>query len=308
MSRAKEIKLKDIAENDIVIAFMGPTGAGKSTFIDIATKQGGRTVGHSLESYTVTVRAVKFQAEDGTSVIFVDTPGFDDTNRSDTDVLNMISNWLEKTYRQNVKLAGLVYMHRISDNRMAGSPYKNLRMFANLCGDDMLGNVVLVTTMWSNVKPEVGAERERQLQQEFWKPMIDQGSVVKRFDCTYKRAWDIVNVLIGRAQREAVLLQEEIVDLGRKLSETEAGKTLYNALQRLLAEQKETVRMLQEEAKIQDNPKLAKELEKEYDKIQRELDKTFEDMKRLKIPFGRRFALLFSFKKAKSHSVFSPKS
>ena len=31
-------------------------------------------------------------------IVFVDTPGFDDTTRSDTDVFEMISTWLIKTY------------------------------------------------------------------------------------------------------------------------------------------------------------------------------------------------------------------
>ena len=30
--------------------------------------------------------------------VFVDTPGFDDTNRSDRDILRMIADWLEKKY------------------------------------------------------------------------------------------------------------------------------------------------------------------------------------------------------------------
>lgn len=30
-------------------------------------------------------------------VVFVDTPGFDDTNTKDTDILQAIADWLEKT-------------------------------------------------------------------------------------------------------------------------------------------------------------------------------------------------------------------
>ena len=35
---------------------------------------------------------------DGYNIVFVDTPGFDDPEKSDTDVLKMISDWLEITY------------------------------------------------------------------------------------------------------------------------------------------------------------------------------------------------------------------
>ena len=35
---------------------------------------------------------------DGCRVVLVDTPGFDDTTRSDADVLNMIAAFLETSY------------------------------------------------------------------------------------------------------------------------------------------------------------------------------------------------------------------
>lgn len=31
-------------------------------------------------------------------MVFVDTPGFDDTYKSDTEILSMIADWLVKTY------------------------------------------------------------------------------------------------------------------------------------------------------------------------------------------------------------------
>ena len=53
----------------------------------------------------------------------------------------------------------LLYFHRISDNRMAGTLLKNLRMFEELCGKDALKNVIL-TTMWDEVDEETGLARE----------------------------------------------------------------------------------------------------------------------------------------------------
>ena len=29
-------------------------------------------------------------------IVFVDTPGFDDTNKSDMEILEMLANWLRK--------------------------------------------------------------------------------------------------------------------------------------------------------------------------------------------------------------------
>ncbi|KAL4255627.1 hypothetical protein AB1N83_011959 [Pleurotus pulmonarius] len=101
-----------------VIAVIGPTGAGKSTFINYANRNASKQdIGHSLESFTSKVQPIKIKM--GTDqIVLVDTPGFDDTNMSDTRVLNMVAEWLRETYNNQMKLAGIIYMHRISDNRM----------------------------------------------------------------------------------------------------------------------------------------------------------------------------------------------
>lgn len=50
-------------------------------------------VGHALEICTTEVTPVRTPYLDG--VIFVDTPGFDDTNRSDADILDATRRWLK---------------------------------------------------------------------------------------------------------------------------------------------------------------------------------------------------------------------
>ena len=54
-------------------------------------------IGHDLESCTSEIGMIKMSFP-GYNIVFVDTPGFDDTKRPDSDILKMISDWLEKTY------------------------------------------------------------------------------------------------------------------------------------------------------------------------------------------------------------------
>jgi exonuclease VII small subunit len=201
-------------------------------------------------------------------------------------------------YEKDIKLAGIIYLHRITDNRMGGSPLRNLRMFGELCGDQAVKKVVLVTTMWDRGKtdPKTLHQREKELFDNYWKTMINYGASTARFDNSAASAWKIIAPILKQREAEILLLQEELVDLNRALNETQAGKTLYSDLQRLLAEQRDTVRSLAEQAREQSNPQLAQKLEAELKRIQKDFDKTFNEIKRLKIPLGKRLLLLFSKK------------
>jgi len=288
---------------------MGPTGSGKSTFVDTATKQNGKTIGHALKSCTSSIGAFKFKVPgDARSFVLVDTPGFDDTNMSDTEILHMIADWLEQTYKRRILLTGIIYLHRISDNRMAGSPLKNLRMFAKLCGDDSMENVVLATTMWGLLKDRsVGERRQEELAQKYWQPLLACGCTPARFENTYESAWAIINKIVDATHpTHSTLLQEEMVDLRRRLCETEAGVTLYNSLQKSLADQKEAIRKLRDEAVAEQNEDLARELTAQIEVIQAGIQEIFDQVTKMKISIGRRILLFFSFKKARSRGLTIP--
>jgi hypothetical protein len=102
----------------------------------------------------------------GQHVHLIDTPGFDDTNRSDIDTLKTIASYLSASFANGVRLSGIVYLHRISDNRVAGSGMRNLRMFKQLSGSSAWPNTVIGTTMWGADEYAKGIERERELSNE----------------------------------------------------------------------------------------------------------------------------------------------
>jgi hypothetical protein len=132
--------------------------------------------------------------------------------------------------------------------------------------------------------------------------MMKLGASTSRFLNSTDSAWIIINLILEEHANEALLLQEELVDLKRSLNETQAGKTLYSDLQRLLAEQRDTVRSLAEQARNESNPQLARQLDDEYKRIQKDLDKTFTEIKSLKIPLGRKLMQVFA-KKSRGVSV-----
>jgi predicted GTPase len=66
---------------------------------------------------------------DDTYVTLIDTPGFDDTDRTDADILKLIADYLVGTYQNNVLLTGLILLQPISGNRVQGSERRRTRVF-----------------------------------------------------------------------------------------------------------------------------------------------------------------------------------
>ena len=104
-------------------------------------------------------------------VWLIDTPGYDDINRSDSEVLKDVAFWLASAYSRETRLAGIIYTHRITEVRMLGSALWNLRMLKQLCGANNLDSVILATTHWTDredipIPETLGPEKRRKL----WKP------------------------------------------------------------------------------------------------------------------------------------------
>lgn len=179
---------------------------------------------------------------------------------------------------------------------MDGSPLRNLRMFGELCGDRAAHKVILVTTMWDKIDPVVGERRQSELEYKYFHRLLRRGATVMRFNNTYQSAWEIMEAIFAESERQPILIQEELVDLNKRLNETSAGKALYGTLQSLLAEQKAIVKELTRLAKEQNNKKLAAEMRLEYKRIQGEFERSFGAISSLKISLGRRLILFFAKK------------
>ncbi|EJD50970.1 hypothetical protein AURDEDRAFT_112048 [Auricularia subglabra TFB-10046 SS5] len=157
--------------------------------------------------------------------ILIDTPGYDDTSRSDVEILRKIADFFEVCMRNKHMLSGVLYLHRITDNRVGHIAAKNIRMFAKLCGPGVMSNVVLCTTMWEEVDPVVGESREKELCESFWKEMITAGAKVMRHDGTEESALEVVRELLPLPPI-VLQLQDELVNQHLALPDTAAGQEI----------------------------------------------------------------------------------
>lgn len=168
--------------------------------------------------------------------VLVDISGFNDTRRSDGDILKAIAGWLNSAYRQGTKLTGILYLHPIKDVRMEGSSLTNFRAFQRLCGENTFEHIVLCTTFWDLVNQCIGAQREEELCEspEFWAKMMDQGSRVIRIR-NYAQSKD---VLLQMARKSIMTLdiQKEMVEERRSLNDTDVGRTINAQMAQMKAE------------------------------------------------------------------------
>lgn len=126
-------------------------------------------------------------------------------------------------------------MYDITSRRFSGSARKNLQMFEKLVGEAALSNTVLVTNRWETVDLKEGEERLRELtkNRNMWGDMIQKGSTVERFSGTAQDARRILRSVLNKRRRTILNIQQELVDRQLDLSETEAGKTLLEEINRL---------------------------------------------------------------------------
>lgn len=211
----------------------------------------------------------------------MDTPGFDDSERSDTEILLEIFAWLSMASTSKFKLAGINYLLRIPDVRIGGLDVANLKMFRGLCGDTNLRSVVLVTTMWDQMDRKTGENREARLKQDTnpWASNISHGSKVLRQDNKKVSGLEILRYLIGRRTKVTLNIQRELVEENKALNETEAGHAFVTEMVRL-REQYET-RLAALEVQLEEARKHWNEaqeaIEKKTKKLEKKLAQQHED-------------------------------
>ena len=225
-----------------------------------------------LTSETKEIQAYTFTHNNRT-IHLIDTPGFDDTNRSDSEVLRDLAFYLTSSYDNGFRLTGIIYLHPITATRMTGSAFKNLRTFRKLCGRESMSSVIMATTMWDSESAAVGDKREVELKEtaEWWGDMMREGSRVVRHSNDHHSAMNIISHLVDRNTTTVLGLQKEMVDEKRSLENTEAGREVESELvkeRQRFERQLELTRKDMVEAIANNDKKHIEEIAKEQQKFE----------------------------------------
>jgi hypothetical protein len=267
----KHENLDEMSEELSMILIMGMTGSGKSYFVNRLVANAAKEspnltsrkycdfglfvqslilatanfVAANLEiSETETCQVVQVRIG-AYPVALVDTPGFDDTFRSDAEVLDEILQFMISQHRSGIPLRGIIYLHKITDNRMTGSSVRYLEIFKKLCGIAALPNVFLITTHWNELKdPALGCKRDQQLRDRFWRAMVDLGSSIYEFHGSPEEAEGILIQLVSKPCVE-LDIQTRLIHEKMPFATTPAGQLALPAIDEDITEVEKELAYLQ---------------------------------------------------------------
>jgi hypothetical protein len=187
-------------------------------------------------------------------------------------------------YKNSFTLTGIIYLHRITDNRMTGSAVKNLRVFRKLCGKNFYKNIVLATTMWETLAPPGAAgrkrgeanERELSARDGWWGHMLEEGSQMFQHMDTAESAYAIVRHIGENNNPMTVDIQREMIDEGRVLNDTTAGIAVNEELAAVIKKHEKEFRQLgedMEQARADQDERMARALAREREKREKDIEK-----------------------------------
>ena len=161
----------------------------------------------------------------------VDSPGFDDGLVTDAGVLSRIATYVNTIFKLKKKLAGVLYLHDITKEKVGGVGLRNLRMLEQMIGEKSYDNCTLVTTKWGcSNNPQDEEEREKTLSgtEKYFGAMLQKGAKMMRFHPKTKES--ALKIITPYLKNKFTLhISQEMVDpSGPKLAlgETKAGKVV----------------------------------------------------------------------------------
>jgi len=229
---------------------------------------------------TIDPKGWKCTNSEGSVITLIDTPGFNDQKRPDTELLKSIVDYIRQ---QRFGITTVIYLHRITERKLTGSTILNLRVLRAVCGEHYLQNIVLATSMWATIPAQemddtVKREVQFNTSPAFWADMLEKGAKYFRWDETESidganTAGQIVMSCEKRRDtpKLSILLEME---KGSKLEDTTAHQILTEEMRkrlewerRALMEEEEEMRRLQRE-----KADLEATVGREQEDVRREID------------------------------------
>lgn len=146
---------------------------------------------------------------------------------------------------------GILYLHDVSQTAERWKTRRSsLSLLAQLCGENALDKVALVSTRWETVHPDIVEERihslgELSIHGGLWAPIIGGGASVHHLRPVFNRdvpasqqsplakqdcwdPWRIISLFLSdnEAGRRPLLVQDELVNRNLPFERTAAGRTL----------------------------------------------------------------------------------
>ena len=169
-------------------------------------------------------------------VTIVDTPGYDDTTRTEVEVLEEVASWLTSLHTSQKLLSGIIYMHPITSNPVTSPGLQNLDVYAKLVGPNSFHNIHLVTTMWDLLPGKaLGEAREAEICESFWNGFNKNGAITARSYGNKESALAILKRVafdqrMARTGGALLTIQREMVDEHKVLKSTSAGEALARSM------------------------------------------------------------------------------
>ena len=188
------------------------------------------------------------------------------------EVLNSIISYIWE--QAEGQIAGVIYLHRITDRRVYGSSQLNLSLLRALCGEQFYRNVVLATTMWGTVPrthlPDLES-REAELNgtDVFWGDMLEKEANYSRYNNTAACGREIVGLCLAQ---QPVFALKIILEMQQNfpLEKTSAGQVLTEELRKREEREREEL-MKEQEAERQDLQRRKVETEMQLRAMQNEM-------------------------------------
>lgn len=227
----------------------------------------------------VGTQEVEFYEIPGTNIYLADSPGFGDTYRRDASILAALDESLAEFFNgKDVRLAGVLFLHSLTEARMKSDALRNLIMSGKLVGSNNLHRCRLVTTKWS-LAPRPAEEIEKELSGEstveegFWEPLMKKDAKMFRFEDSKESALKIIKSLINDS---SVVLQltNETQRERRNLEDTAAGRVVNRDIIRAKKELEDELYQIKQDHKMamaRKDKALAKSLEQAKDATTKKL-------------------------------------